>query len=73
MQALTSAETNTEVAYLHLITAGELISSFFEFEKEEILDHVAIADLQVIKENIENGIEIADRFSSRLTVIKKTL
>ena len=72
MQALTSAETNAEVAYLHLITAGELISSFFEFKKEEILDHAAIADLQIIKENIENGTKIAARLSSRLTAIKKT-
>ena len=72
MQALTSAETNAEVAYLHLITAGELISSFFEFEKEEILDHSVISDLQVIRENIENGTKIANRFFSRLTAIKKT-
>ena len=72
MQALTSAEKNVEVAYLHLITAGELISSFFEFKQEEILDHVANTDLLTIRENIENGAQIANRLSSRLTSIKRT-
>ena len=32
MQALQNAEHNTEVAYLHLITAGEVLSSDFRFK-----------------------------------------
>ena len=32
MQALQNAEHNTEVAYLHLITAGEILSSDFRYE-----------------------------------------
>ena len=71
MQALQNVEHDPEVAYLHLITAGEIISSFFEYSKEEVLDRTTIADLDMIRNKIENGDKIARRISKRLTTVKK--
>ncbi len=71
MQALQNAEHDPEVAYLHLITAGEILSSFFQYSKEEILDETTIADLDIIKNKIEDGDKIAKRISKRLTVVRK--
>ena len=72
MQALQNAETDPEVAYLHLITAGEILSSFFSYSKEEILDQEALEDLDIIKNKIECGDKIATRISERLTSIKRS-
>ena len=71
MLALQNAESNSEVAYLHLITAGEILSSFFQHPKEEIFDQTTIADLDIIKNKIEDGDKIAKRISERLTSVKK--
>ena len=71
MLALQNAESNSEVAYLHLITAGEILSSFFQHPKEEIFDQTTIADLDTIKNKIEGGDKIAKRISERLTSVKK--
>ena len=72
MQALQNAEYNPEVAYLHLITAGEILSSFFEYSKEEILDEITVADLDIIKNNIKDGDKIAKRMRKRFTAVKKS-
>lgn len=71
MQALQNAEHNPEVAYLHLITAGEILSSFCKYSKEEILDQRTIDDLNFIKNQIENGSKIANRISKRLISVKR--
>ena len=72
MLALQNAENNPEVAYLHLITAGEILSSFFQYSKKEMLDETIIADLDIIKNQIEDGDKIANRISERLTTVKKS-
>ena len=71
MQALQNAEHNPEVAYLHLITAGEILSSFSKYSKEKTLDQRTIDDLDIIKNQIENGSKIANRISRRLRSVKK--
>ncbi len=72
MQALQNAEHDPEVAYLHLITAGEIISSFFPYSKEEILDQRTIEDLHIVENKIEEGDKIAKRISERLTIVKRS-
>lgn len=72
MLALQNAENNLEVAYLHLITAGEIFSSFFSYSEEKMLDAGTIADLEVIKNKIKGGDKIAKRISNRLTTVKKS-
>ena len=72
MQALQNAEYDPEVAYLNLITAGEILSSFFRYPKEEMLDKRTIEDLNIVKNEIEDGEKIAKRISKRLTSVKKS-
>ena len=72
MRALQNFEQNPEVAYLHLITAGEILSSFTEYPKEELLDQQTLADLDLIKNQIDNGEKVAKRISSRLRCVKRT-
>ena len=69
MQALQNAETDPEVAYLHLITAGEILSSF---SKKEKLDQETLEDLNIIKNKVEGGDKIATRISKRLTSIRRS-
>ena len=71
MQALQNAEYDPEVAYLHLITAGEILSSFFEYSKEEMFDEQTLEDLDTIRNKIEDGDKVAKRISSRFSTLKK--
>ncbi len=72
MQALQNAEIDPEIAYLHLITAGEILSSFFSYSQKEILDQETLKDLETIKNEIEGGDSIAKRMSGRLTSVKRS-
>ena len=72
MQSLSHAETGVEVAYLHLITAGEILSSFSRFTKEELLQPQALRDLDAISKHLEQGEKVAARLARRLTAVKKT-
>lgn len=71
MQALQNAEYEPEVAYLHLITSGEILAGFFEYEKEEILDQQILGVLNTIQSGLDNGEGIARQISNRLLGIKK--
>ena len=55
MQALQNAERAPETAYLNLITAGEILSTFFDNSKEEILDPTILETLAIIRKKIEGG------------------
>ena len=72
MQALQNAEYNPEIAYLHLITAGEILSSFFQYSEEEMFDEQTLEDLDTIRNKIEDGNKVAKRISNRFTTVKKT-
>ena len=72
MRALQNFEQNSEVAYLHLITAGEILSSFAEYSEEDLLDQQTLTDLSLIKKQIDNGEKIAKRISNRLHCVKRT-
>ena len=71
MRALQNAEYNPEVAYLHLITAGEMLSSFFQYSKEEMFDEQTLEDLDTIRSEIEDGSKIVNRILNRFTNVKK--
>lgn len=72
MLALQNAENNPEVAYLHLITAGEILSSFSQYPKEDMLDEKIITDLNTIRDKIKDGDKIANRISQHLTTVRKS-
>ena len=71
MQALQSVEYNPEVAYLNLITAGEILSGCFDYSKEELLDDHTRKDLQVIAKTAADGEEIERRLLNRFTWIRR--
>lgn len=71
MQSLQNAEGNIEVAYLNLITAGEVLSSCFKYSKKEILDEQTLNDLQVIADTAKDGAKIEKRLSGQLIRVKK--
>ena len=71
MQALQNAEHNPEVAYLNLITSGEILSRCFAFSTEELLDKQLLEDLRSITESTGNGAQIAKRLRGQLVRVKK--
>lgn len=70
MQSLQNAEDNPEVAYLNLITAGEILSGCFDYGNTELLDDQTNRDLRMIAEIIEDGEKIRKRLSSQLRRIR---
>ena len=71
MQSLQNAEGNIEVAYLNLITAGEILSSCFKYSRREILDEQTLDDLQVIADTAKDGAKIEKRLSGQLIRVKR--
>ncbi|MFC6673179.1 hypothetical protein [Marinobacterium aestuariivivens] len=72
MQALQNVEYEPEVAYLHLITSGEILAGFFEYKKEEVLDQQILDVLNIIEGGLENGQKISRQLSNRLLGIKRS-
>ena len=70
-QALKNAEQDPEVAYLHLITAGEILSGFLKYELSALLDDETKANLELIREKCPEGDRIAQFISNRLFQVKK--
>jgi hypothetical protein len=71
LQALQTFENNPETAYLNLITCGEILSNYYEYNKEDLLDEETINFLSVIESGIDNGHKISNQIKSRLLQIKK--
>ncbi|ADB17417.1 conserved hypothetical protein [Pirellula staleyi DSM 6068] len=71
LQSLQTAEHDPEVAYLHLITAIEVLSNFFEFEKDELLDDRTLNALSEIESGLTDGKQIAALFRSRMLQVKR--
>lgn len=71
MQALQNVEYEPEIAYLHLITSGEILAGFFEYEKEELFDQQILDILNTIERELENGEKISRQIANRLLGIKR--
>lgn len=71
LQALQSIEHDPEVAYLHLITAGEILSNFHDYDKAALLDDDATKILERISAFSPDGPELAEQVAGRLLAIKK--
>lgn len=71
LQALRNAEDQPEVAYLHLITAGEILSNFHEFDKLDLFDEQTKKVLAEIESGLTNGKKAASFISGRLLQIKR--
>ena len=68
-RALQNAEQDVEVAYLHLITAGEVLAELDEFSREQRLSQDALDDLAAIRENL--GEACANRVEQSMRSVRK--
>lgn len=71
LQAVQSAEHDPEISYLHLITAGEILSNFHEYGKDELLDEQMKDILSTIRNGLADGRKIANIVAARLLLVKR--
>jgi Apea-like HEPN len=71
MLALQAVERQPEVAYLNLITAGEILAGHFEYDKDELLDDDTQALLQRIDHGMPDGSSITRQLKGRLFQTKR--
>ena len=68
-RALQNAEQDAEVAYLHLITGGEVLAGLDEFSPEELLSQDALDDLAAIRKKL--GEPCANRVAGSMKSVRK--
>lgn len=71
LQALQTFENNPETAYLNLITCGEILSNYYEYDKEELIDDETKKILVLIESNLCNGMKISNQVKSKLLQVKR--
>ena len=71
LHALQAAESQPEVAYLDLITCGEILSNFYDYPDEDFPDDDLKQDLTRISEELKGGEEIVRRIRKRLFQVKR--
>lgn len=71
LQALQSFEERPDIAYLNLITAGEVLSNYYSYDKDDLLDEQAKAIIRQIEEASDNGPELARQIKGRLFQVKR--
>jgi len=70
-QALRNFEKDPEVSYLHLISAGEILSNFHDFDKLDLLDDTTKEYLASIRKSLDNGEKVASHIEGRLLLVKR--
>ena len=70
LQGIKEFENQPEVAFLSLITCGEILSNSFDYSPEDLLDEQLKQDIQCIQKNLKNGDKISRRIKSRLYQVK---
>ncbi|MFG1279765.1 hypothetical protein [Xanthobacter autotrophicus] len=70
-RALVTIEIDPESAYLHLITAGEIVSNLHDVPDEDALDEEARALLDRIAKEMSDGTKVASFLRGRLRGIKR--
>lgn len=70
-QALHAAEQDIEVAYLHLITAGEVLSAAFDIPDEALFDADIRSILQRMESEMQDGSRAARAVKGRMLGIKR--
>lgn len=71
LQALRMFEEEPEIAFINLVTCGEVLSNYFDYSEEDIYDQELKAALDLIEKEIDNGTEISKLLKKRLYQIKK--
>ena len=70
-QALRVAEQDLEVAYLHLITAGEILAEAVPVEPDRLIDAQTRGLLERIEEGLPDGVRVARSIRSKLRSIRR--
>lgn len=71
LQALQHFEERPDVAYLNLITAGEVLSNYYDYDKDELLDAQAKDILYKISSASDGGEKLAKQIKGRLYQVKR--
>ena len=71
VHALQHAETQPEIAFLDLITCGEILSHFFNCDQDDLLDDKIKKDFKRIEDEIKGGDAIVRYFRSQLSNVKR--
>lgn len=71
LHSLQHAETQPEIAFLDLITCGEILSYFFDYDQDDLLDSEIKRDLTRIENEIDGGDAIVRRLRNRLFNVKR--
>jgi len=71
LKSLQNAENDPEIAYLHLITAGEILSNYYKYEKKELLDKQTKGELLQTENELSNGTKVAKSISGKMLLIKR--
>jgi hypothetical protein len=64
-------ERDAETAYLNLVTAGEVLSNFYKFDKTDLLDEDLKELIKTVQQCVPNGDEIAGKLIKKWLGIKK--
>jgi len=71
LQAVQAAESDAEVAYLHLITAGEILSNRQEYEVEDLIPDDILAALEKLSEVPDGGQAAASQLRQQLRQVRR--
>jgi hypothetical protein len=71
LRALQAVESDPEVAYLSLITVGEILSNWHTFDESILLDADLREDLELIRKSCSDGPRIANSIRGRLYQVKR--
>lgn len=71
LQALQNVEVDPEVAYLHLITAGEIIANYPDYAIEDLLDERKKQILDQIRKHVPEGDKVAKEILKMVYQVKK--
>jgi hypothetical protein len=71
VHALQHAETQPEIAFLDLITCGEILSNFYDYDPDDLLNTQTKTDLNQIKQEIKCGAAIVRRIRGQLFGVKR--
>ena len=71
LHALQHAESQPEIAFLDLITCGEILSYFYNYNQEDLLDDKMKVDLIRIEKEIKGGSALVRHIRSRLFSVKR--
>ncbi|PFC85544.1 hypothetical protein CN272_20990 [Bacillus anthracis] len=71
LRALQTYETNPGNAYLDLITCGEILSNYFNFDDEKMYDEDLLKMFKKIEEQMDDGTSVVKNIKQRLYQVKR--